>query len=138
MVIRSILSNLRRISQLDFTLRKYYHSHFDPNLSRLIEVNPLKPVIIPNEQIKLEELKFNGVEMELRFYDSHCNKPGIKYNASIIPTILVLPSGEFSIENYDYLIGNFVKDDYRVIALEFPGKYFIILIIFKLKKLVPL
>ena len=43
-------------------------------------------------------------------------------NESTLPTVLVLPSGEFKIEDYKYLIGNLVKDQYRVIAIELPGK----------------
>jgi len=118
-MIRNIL---KKSSNLNVLLKKYYHSHFDPKLNFFIELNSLKTIINNRTtKIYLDFERLNGTPMRLRFYDSHRNLPDLKSNESTLPTILVLPSGEFKIEDYNYLIGNLVKDQYRVIAIELPG-----------------
>ena len=114
----------KKSNNFTLLLRNYYHSHFDPKLTFFIELNSLKTVINKrSEKIYLDFQRLYGTPMKLRFYDSHRNQPDIKFNESTLPTILILPSGEFKIEDYSFLIGNLVKDNNRVIALEFPGIY---------------
>jgi hypothetical protein len=118
-MIRNIL---KKSINLNFLLKKCYHSHFDPKLNFFIELNSLKTVINNRtKKIYLDFQRLNGTPMRLRCYDSHRNLPDLKSNESTLPTILVLPSGEFKIEDYKYLIGNLVKGHYRVIAIELPG-----------------
>jgi hypothetical protein len=59
--------------------------------------------------------------MSLEYYDSHLGDPGMRYGHSSIPTVLILPSGEHTIDSYDELIGRLAKPKCRVIALSFPG-----------------
>ena len=117
-------SLLKRSINLIFSLKNYYHSHYDPKLNFFIEFNSMKTVF--NNRTKVVFLDFErikGIPIRLRFYDSHRHQPEIKFHESTLPTILILPSGEFKIEDYNFLIGNLVKENNRVIALEFPGIY---------------
>ena len=115
-------SLLKRSINLIFSLKNYYHSHYDPKLNFFIEFDSLKTVF--NNRTKVVYLDFErikGIPIRLRFYDSHRNQPEIKFHESTLPTTLMLPSGEFKIEDYNFLIGNLVKENNRVIALELPG-----------------
>ncbi len=72
-------------------------------------------------KLKLKDVRFNGVEIKLCFYDSHMYDPKIVYNQSIISTVLLLPSTEHLIEDYSSFIDDLLQKNYRVIAMEFPG-----------------
>ena len=118
------MKNLLKISiNLSLSVRKFFHSHFDSKLISFIEINSLKTVINNRtEKLFLDFDRLKGALMRLRFYDSHRFQIDLKYRESELPTVLVLPSGEFKIEDYNYLIGNLVESDFRVLAIEFPGK----------------
>ena len=95
-----ILSLFKNTKKINLFLRKSLHSHFDPKLNSLIEINSLKTVINNRtDQIKLDFARLKGVSMRLRFYDSHRYHADLKFNESSLKTVLILPSGEFKIED---------------------------------------
>jgi len=72
-------------------------------------------------KLKLKDLRFNGVEIKLCYYDSHLFDPKNVYNQSIVPTVLLVPSTGHIIEDYQPLINDLLRENYRVISIEFPG-----------------
>ena len=59
--------------------------------------------------------------LRLHFYDTHRLDRNMKYNRSSMSTVLILPSAEFKIKDYSYLIDKFANENKRVLALVFPG-----------------
>jgi hypothetical protein len=83
-----------------------------------------------NDKLRLKDLRFNGVQIKLCYYDSHMYNSKTFYNQSIISTVLLLPSTEHFIEDYHSLIENLLKKNYRVLVMEFPGIALVILLEF--------
>lgn len=101
------------------TFRKY-HTHFNEKCNQTFEFSTLTTYKPNMETFRISQLRITGVRMQLEYYDSHCYEPKLRYLQSV-PTILVLPSSEHDIKQYDYLIGSLVENNYRVLALKFPG-----------------
>lgn len=106
------------------TLNTPLHTHFDPNCNLVIELDSVRTFINDVENFKISELRHKGIPIQIEYYDSHRFDSRLKYSQSSIPTVLVLSSGEQIIQDYDYLIGNLTKENYRVLVMSFPGILF--------------
>ena len=87
----------------------------------IVEMNSLKTNLGYQSEIKFKNIRTDGVQVLLNFYDSHCNDKNKRYHQSSMPTVLMLPSGDKQISNYEALIGDLVEKNIRVLAVEFPG-----------------
>jgi len=111
-----------------------YHKFFDEKCQLTCEISSLNSVY-PNlsdanmdgnteesRKIDLNKLRLKGVRIQLEFYDSYSTRRDLQYQQSV-PTILVLPNSEADINQLDYLIGSFAQEDFRVLAMKFPGEH---------------
>ncbi|CAF0871992.1 unnamed protein product, partial [Brachionus calyciflorus] len=106
----------KNILKNSFVIQRFFHSK--PETSFLIEFNTLRAS--PSEN-KIGEFRAEGIPVQLEYFDSHHFYKRLKYEQSTLPTVLILPSGENSLKDYKYLIGSLITENYRVIALSFPG-----------------
>ena len=102
-------------------LSKGLHKWFDPQCLSIIEMNSLKTNLGYKSEMKFENIRTDGVQVLLNVYDSHCNDKNKRYHQSSMPTVLVLPSGDKQIQDYEALIGDLAVRNFRVLAVEFPG-----------------
>lgn len=124
-MLKSFINKLGHINSFtnkgNFT--KNFHSCYNPKCFSEVEINSLKTRLFGNlENLKLKNLSVSGLPIKLGFYDSHRFDRRIQYVHSTQPIVIILPSSEKRIQNYDTLIGELVAKKYRVILLEFPGK----------------
>ena len=100
-----------------------YHSEFNPKCYTNIKLNSVKSRIFGDtKNMKLHDVRMAGISLQLSFYDSHRFDKNSRYNQASQPIVLLLPSSENLIRDYDVLIGELVKKEIRVLSLEFPGR----------------
>ena len=114
------ISNSIRLNKNDYLkkfiqIKKLYHSKFDSNCKNIIKLNSLDLDVYSTLNIKNKSI-------ELEYYDSHYFESNLKYKHSSFKTVLILPSSEHELELYDDFIRSLVEENYRVLALRFPGK----------------
>lgn len=115
---RSVLVNALR----KCILKRMYHSHFNPDCYTSIHLQTLKTRFLGHDdKMNINDLRIAGLNLQLSFYDSHRFDKSVKYSHSELKTVLLLPSSNEIITKYQFLIGEIVKKNCRVIALEFPG-----------------
>ena len=67
-----------------------------------------------------------GIPTQIEFYDTHRLNKNIKFLQSSFKTVLILPGTVTNYKVYENLIDNlFEKFNYRFLALNFPGFYFV-------------
>jgi hypothetical protein len=96
---------------------KFYNS----NCYSVVELNSARTLFGNEQKLKFSDLRIVGIPMQLGFYDSHLLDRNCRHKQATIPTILLLPSGESTIDSYHILIESLTKKNVRVLALEFPG-----------------
>ena len=98
-----------------------HNSHIDTIRFSGVPIRYLRLVL----KIRLDQTLnrvFSLFLQRLHYYDSHRFDPTIRYNQSILPTVLVLPSAQYKIKDYSYLIDKLHNEKkLRVVALVFPG-----------------
>ena len=109
------------VKPASFSSKPRFHTHYDPKSKYFIEFNTLKTLYKEANTVKLKDYRIKGTLAKFKIYDTHRLYPNIKYNQAHLPTVLIIPSGEHVIDDYDVLIGELVKDKYRVIAFQYPG-----------------
>jgi hypothetical protein len=118
--VKNVLSQTCQTNQIN--LSKYLHSKFDLSCTNVVKMFSLATTKIEYENnVKFGDLRFKGEICELEYYDSHLYDSKIVYKQSSIPTVLILPSSEDDFIKYDSLIGDLVQNEFRVLALKFPG-----------------
>ena len=101
---------------------RFYHPNYQTKCNLLFQYKSLRFVFESEDmKVNLDKVRIGGEQVDIAIYDSHCFDSTMRYNQTTIPTVLVLPSSLSSINQYDHLIGNLANENYRVIALEFPG-----------------
>lgn len=117
-MFRKFLSqNLKPIKSFN----KFIHSLYDPKCKSLIEISSMRSIAEDINEIKMSEFRGKGINIQIEYYDSHRFDPKIKYNESCLPTVLILPSSEHNLVDFDKLIGSLTEENYRVLAFSFPG-----------------
>lgn len=115
---RSLLVDALR----QYNSRRLFHSHFNPDCYTSIHLQTLKTRFLGHDdRMSINDLRIAGLNLQLSFYDSHRLDKSVKYSHSELKTVLLLPGGHAAIAEYESLIGELVKRNCRVIALEFPG-----------------
>lgn len=84
-----------------------------------LKADPNEPVV----KIDIKNISKYGARIQLEYYDSHASRPNLRFEQTSIPTILLLPNSESSIEEFEFLISNLVREKFRVLAFRFPGEY---------------
>jgi hypothetical protein len=112
------VNRLRLIfSKIDWSQKAYYR----PECVNQLRIQSLKTVDLTKPDLKLANLRFSGVKMQIEYYDTHLFEENITYKQSSMPTIVLLPGSQHELSDYDYLIDSFASKNYRVVALRFPG-----------------
>lgn len=124
MVFNRLTLIKNKLTITSFKVSCSYHSDFNPKCYTNVRLNSVKPRIFGDtNNMKLHDIRMAGIPIQLSFYDSHRFDKSTRYNQASQPTMLLLPSSEKLINDYDVLIGELVKKDFRVLSLEFPGKF---------------
>lgn len=106
----------KRFIKPSLTVARFYHSHYQPECCSVVKIQSMCIDIS-----KIKNFRLNGIPLEIEYYDSHRFNNRLKYDQSILPTVLILPSGEKTIQDYEHLYGELTKLNYRVLSISLPG-----------------
>ena len=121
-MLKNLVPTLCKLNQ-----KQYYsvwcHTKYEPTCKDIIKIKSLKssPSDLGDTNVKTN-FCMSGEDVQLEYYDSHFKEENLKFTQSSLPTVLLLPSSEHTIDEYSYLIGSLAQEKFRVLALRFPGK----------------
>ena len=120
-MLKNLVPTLCKLNQ-----KQYYsvwcHTKYEPTCKDIIKIKSLKssPSDLGDTNVKTN-FCMSGEDVQLEYYDSHFKEENLKFTQSSLPTVLLLPSSEHTIDEYSYLIGSLAQEKFRVLALRFPG-----------------